>query len=421
MYQRTTLDNGLRIASYKMPERRSVTVTIWVKAGSRYENEHNNGITHFIEHMLFKGSEKRPTPLDISKAIEGIGGRLNAFTAKEYTCYYARVMSNHLPLAMDVLTDMILNPLLRESDIVKERLIVQEEIKRMLDTPDDFIYELFREVLWREHPLGKSILGTPETVNAIDNQRIKDYMRRLYLPNNIIISVAGEVEHKELIKLAQDYFGDLPAGDSPSSANFEAKQESPEVAIQSRDLEQTHLCLGVYGFPRRHPDRYGLGVLSVVLGGNASSRLFQEIREKKGLAYAISSFTSSSRDTGCLGIYAGIASDNLDETIQLILVELDKIRSERISEDELTRGKEQIKGNFILGLESTSSYAGWIGEREIYDEELLTVDDVLERIDAVTVDDVLRIGQDLLQTSELNLALVGKVEDADKIKDNLKL
>ncbi|MFQ6059319.1 MAG: M16 family metallopeptidase [Anaerolineae bacterium] len=421
MYQRTTLDNGLRILTSEMPHIRSVTVGFFLGVGSRYEPDELGGASHFIEHMLFKGTEKRPTAREIAMAIEGIGGVFNASTGRELTTYWAKVAQPHLPLALDVLVDMLRHARFDPQEVEKERRVIMEEINMTRDTPDEWVFSLVNQLLWPAHPLGRDVAGTKESVGGVSREALLAYMGRHYHPRNAVVAVAGNVDHEEVVGQITGYLGDWRAGEPNPYPPVRDEQAEPRAHVEHRETEQAHLCLNVPGISYTHPDRFNLQMLSAVLGQGMSSRLFLEIREKRSLAYSVHSYHSHFQDTGVLGIYAGVDPQRIEAAITAIIEELDKLRQEPVGEEELTKTKEFAKGRLMLRMEDTHAVAAWLGGQEILTDEILTVDQVVEHIEATTAEDLQRVAQDLFRPDKLNLAVVGPFEEEDRFRALLKL
>ncbi len=420
VYQETVLGNGLTVATCRMPSMSSVSVGLWLRAGGRFESKKNNGVSHFLEHLLFKGTTRR-NYRQIKEAIEGIGGSLNGFTAEEATCYLAKVVSKHLPLTLDVLSDMILNPLLKEEDIEKEKMVVKEEIKMYLDLPASFVHALFSELLWPNQPLGAMIVGRAEVIESLTREGILAYKERLYNPSNLVIAVAGNLEHEKTVREVEKIFGSLPRCRRSRFSPAKENQSRPAVKLKAKDTEQTHLCLGGRALPRSHPDRYILGVLNVILGGNMSSRLFNEVREKRGLAYEIHSSLSPFHDTGAFVISAGVDNRKVARTIQVILKELNKVKSRPVPRNELRRAKDFASGQLLLALEDTSNYMHWLGENRLCLGRVPSVEEVLEKVNRVTADDLQRIANQLFSNDNLNLALIGPLKEEKEISKTFQL
>ncbi len=411
-YQETVLKNGLTVVTCRMPSMSSATVGLWLRAGGRFETRKNNGVSHFLEHLLFKGTGKR-SYRRIKEAIEGVGGNLNGFTAEEVTCYLAKVVGKHLPMALDVLSDMVLNPLIREEEIEKERMVIKEEVKMYLDLPAAFVHSLFSELLWPDQPLGFMIAGRMEVIESLTREEILAYKERLYSPANLVIAVAGDLRHEKIVREVEGIFGGLPRCRRNRFSRAREEQSRPEMKWMDKDTEQTHLCLGGRSLPHHHPDRYVLGVLNIILGGNMSSRLFNEVREKRGLAYEIRSGLSPFHDTGVFVISAGMDNRKVAKTIQVILKELNKVKSRPVSRQELRRAKDFASGQLLLALENTSSYMHWLGESKLCLGRVPSPEEVLEKVNRVTADDLQRVAKQLFTNDNLNLALIGPLKERE--------
>lgn len=413
----SVLGNGIRVITEAIPHVRSVAIGIWLGTGSRQENPEENGICHFIEHMLFKGTTHR-TAEEIARSVDAIGGDLDAFTAKEMVSYNAKVLQHHVPEALDILSDLVLNPLFAEEDIEKEKRVVLEELKMEADNPEYLVHEIFSASFWKDHPLGKPILGTRETVKRFTQENIANYYRRFYVPANITITAAGKLDHARLVEMIRDRFESLPAnGSVPPSP-----RPSTHARLNLRhkkSLEQIHLCLGVPCYPLPHEQRYAASVLNTLLGGGMSSRLFQNIREKRGLAYAVFSELSGYRDTGALQVYAGTSASSFREVVKLILEEFQRLKQDPVLEDELQRAKENLKGSLLLGLESSTSRMANLARQYLYFDRFYTLDEMAERIDAVTAADVQRAAQDFFDRRHLALAVVGNLQDVRISREDL--
>ena len=348
---RDVLPNGLRLLTERMPHVRSVSIGVWLARGSRHETEEQSGIAHFVEHMLFKGTGTR-TAEDIAQTVDSIGGQMDAFTAKEYASYYFKVLDEHLPLAVEVLADIVMNPAFSSEDIGREKKVVLEEIKMVEDTPDDLVHELFTENLWPDHPLGRPILGTKETVEALTQEGLRRYFAETYSAPNLIVAAVGNIDHGSVRDLVQRAFERLPS--KSESVAEDPPNVVPSTVIRNKELEQSHVCLGTGSYRQDHDERYSSYVLNTVLGGSMSSRLFQNVREKRGLAYAVFSGLSAYRDAGSITIYAGCANSAVGELIDVVIAELRRLKEEPLSESELRRAKDHLKGSLMLNLESTS-------------------------------------------------------------------
>jgi predicted Zn-dependent peptidase len=404
MVVRESLDNGVRLITEKMPHVRSVTIGVWLLRGSRHETDDRSGIAHFVEHMLFKGTDTR-TAEDIAQAIDSIGGQLDAFTAKEYASYYIKVLDEHLPLAVDLLSDIVLRPAFAAEEIEREKKVILEEIKMVEDTPDDLVHELFTQHFWEGHPLGRPILGSKETVESFTAESLLAYFHGAYVGRNMIISAAGNLDHAAVRELVEGAFGGVKAAGDPVLAT--APRVVPQVITRTKELEQSHICLGTNSYAQDHPDRYASYILNTVLGGSMSSRLFQNVREKRGLAYAVFSGQSAYRDAGNLTIYAGCSNEAVGEVIDLCVEELRGMKAAPVGDPELRRAKDHLKGSLMLSLENTASRMSHLARQEIYFDRHFGLDETLEGIERVTADDVLRVARDLFSNGSLAATVLG--------------
>jgi len=420
MYQKAVLDNGLRILTSAMPHTRSVSIAFFIGVGSRYESDEQSGVSHFIEHMLFKGTERRPTARDIAVAIEGVGGIFNAGTGHESSVYWVKVAQPHLDIAIDVLVDMLRCSRFDPEEIDRERRVIMEEINLTLDTPDSLVHLLINELVWPNHPLGRDVAGTKEGLGALDREGLLAYLKHHYQPSNTVVSVAGNITHETIVGRMAGVLSDWTTGGVSSYRPAEDSQTEIRLRIHPKETEQAHLCLSVPGIPRDHPDRFKLRMLDTVLGGGMSSRLFTEIREKRGLAYSIYSYVSGMHDTGAMGVYAGVDPGQVEDAIRAVLAEWDRLRQESVPTDELTKAKEFIKGLLLLEMEDSFSVAAWCGRQEVLSPEVLTVDEVVEAIEGVTVADIQQVAQSLFQREKLNLAVVGPFEDGEGFRELLE-
>ena len=418
MIVRDTLDNGVRLLTETMSHVRSVSLGVWLTRGSRDESDAQSGIAHFVEHMLFKGTPTR-TAEDIALAIDSIGGQLDAFTAKEYASYYVKVLDQHVPLAMDILSDIVLRPALDRTDIEREKKVVLEEIKMVEDTPDDLVHEMFTQSFWEGHPLGRPILGSRETVEAFTQQTLRGYFESAYTAGNIIVSAAGNLDHARILDLVRSAFGSMNTGNG-RTADLPPRVV-PQVIVRNKDLEQSHICVGASSYPQNHDDRYSSYILNTMLGGSMSSRLFQNIREKRGLAYSVFSGLSAYRDAGNLTVYAGCANDVVGEVIDLMVVELRAMKRTPAPDAELRRAKDHLKGSLMLSLENTSSRMSHLARQEIYFDRQFGLDETLEGIEAVTANDVLRVARDLFSNGSLAATVLGSVNGLQIPRDRLSL
>jgi len=416
--RRTVLPNGLRIVTEAIPAMRSVSFGVWVGVGSRDEEPGRGGVSHFLEHLLFKGTKRR-SALDISAGIEAVGGETNAFTTKEYTCYYARVLDEDASMAVDVMCDLVVDSILADADVETERGVILEEIAMHDDEPSDEVHDLIAEVIYgSDTPLGRLISGTEETITPMTREQIVDFYRTRYVPANMVVSVAGNLDHDSVVAMVTESFarsGVAGATAEPSAyrqTEPPAPVREPSAIVRDKDTEQAHLVLGCPGLTRLDERRFAVGVLNNCLGGGMSSRLFQEIREKRGLAYSVYSYTSQYADAGIFAVYAGCAPGKVDEVLSLIRAELARVAADGLTEVEVVRGKGMMKGSLVLGLEDTGSRMSRLGKGELLYNDLMTVDDLLARVDAVTVDDVRAVAADLL-TRPMSLALVGPFGEQD--------
>src|SRR5687767_846318 len=401
-----------------MPHVRSVSIGVWLARGSRHEPQDQSGIAHFVEHMLFKGTATR-TAEDIAQAIDSIGGQMDAFTAKEYASYYIKVLDEHLPLAIDVLADIVRHPAFAPEDIEREKKVVLEEIKMVEDTPDDLVHELFTENFWHDHPLGRPILGTRETVEALSADKLRTYFGDAYTAENMIVAAVGNVTHSRVRELVERFLGSVPRRGTPIVDR--PPQVIPRIVIRNKELEQSHVCLGTSGYRQDHEDRYASYVLNTVLGGSMSSRLFQNVREKRGLAYAVFSGLSAYRDAGSMTVYAGCANDAVGELIDVVIAELRRLKDEPLDDAELRRAKDHLKGSLMLNLESTSSRMSHIARQEIYFDRQFGFDETLEGVQRVTPDDIQRVARDLFASDALAATVLGAVNGLQISRERLWL
>jgi predicted Zn-dependent peptidase len=386
MIVKETLDNGLTLITEQMPSVRSVAVGVWVKRGSRHERPEVSGISHFIEHMVFKGTKTRSAER-IAAEVDSIGGFMDAFTAKEYASFHLKVLDQHLPVAVEILGDIVMNPAFDRSEVAKEKKVIFEEINMVEDTPDDLVMELLTEAFWPDHPLGRPILGTKRTVGSFRREQLASYFARVYHPANLVIAAAGHLTHEDLAGLVGRHFGGLRQ--APARSNGHAPAPAVATVTRSkRELEQVHLCLGVPAPHQTHADRYASYVLNTVLGGSMSSRLFQHVREQRGLVYSISSGIAAYSDAGLLSIYAGTSLDSAPEVVRLSLDELRLLREEPIPEDELRRAKDHMKGGLVLSLESTVSRMSHAARQEIHFGRQIPIEEILDGIERVSAADV---------------------------------
>jgi predicted Zn-dependent peptidase len=404
MVTREVLESGLRLITEKMPHVRSVSIGVWLTRGSRHESEPQSGIAHVVEHMLFKGTTTR-TAEDIAQEIDSIGGQLDAFTAKEYASYYIKVLDEHLSTAVDLLSDIVMNPRFEQEDLDREKKVILEEIKMVEDTPDDLVHELFTQHFWEGHALGRPILGSKETVESFTPAILRDYFGTAYVAPNLIVAAAGNIDHAHVRELVERAFATLPA--TRKAFDDSAPRVVPQVIVRSKELEQSHVCLGTNSYPQNHDDRYVSYIMNTVLGGSMSSRLFQNVREKRGLAYAVFSGLSAYRDAGNITIYAGCANEAVPEVVDLCVGELRGLKQSPVPAAELRRAKDHLKGSLMLSLENTASRMSHLARQEIYFERHFGLDETLAGVEQVSSDDVIRVAQDLFADGSLAATVVG--------------
>jgi predicted Zn-dependent peptidase len=406
--RRTVLPSGLIVLTERMEHLRSVAMGVWIKSGSRGEAAETNGISHFVEHMVFKGTRNR-TAQSIAREMDSIGGNLDAFTGKETICFNVKSLNNHVPIALDVLADLVLNPVFASSDIERERGVILEEIKIDEDNPDVLVHELFTQAFWKDHPLGKPILGTTATVARLDQPKLLDYHAGRFHAGNMVFSAAGNLEHDEFVETLAQKFAPLQGGQP--LVDLPAPESSARILLKNKKaLEQVQICLGVPSPPITDQNRYATLILNTVLGGGMSSRLFQTIREERGMAYSVYSDLSPYRDTGTLCVYAGTSAGKALECIDLILAEFKKLKQELLPEEELTRAKDQLKGNILMGLESSNSRMANLARQEIYFGQFFTADEIIARIDAVNAEQVQAMAQRLFEPARIAVTLLGRLD-----------
>lgn len=411
---KTTLPNGIRVLSETVPYVDSVSIGVWVDVGSRDERGKTRGASHFIEHMLFKGTETR-SARQIADEMDSIGGHLNAYTDKETTWYYAKVLSEHLPTAADILSDMLLHSVLDPVELEREKNVVLEEIKRHEDAPDDLVHDIFAQTLWNSHPLGYSVIGTKRAVQGFTQEIVQEHLSAHYAPNNIVISAAGNLEHNALIELINNYFGGMTGTKKPRTEK--SIVASGDTKFTSKPVEQVHICIGTPGYSQFDDRKYPLAVLDAILGGGMSSRLFQEIRENRGLAYSVGSYVASYREGGMFTVYGGTSPDNLNEVVSLVQIELENIKRHKVEDPELMRAKNQIRGALVMGQESTSNRMSRMANSELYFGRLITVQEVIEKIMKVTADDVIAVANELFVDDQTAFAAVGPFNRMNKVEE----
>ena len=416
MVKKTLLPNGIKIVTHKMPHVRTVSMGVWVTVGARDESEQQSGLSHFIEHMIFKGTTRR-SAYQIAKAFDAIGGHTNAFTSMEHTCYHAKVMDAHLETMVDILSDIFLNSLFDAAEVERERPVIFQEIGMVEDTPEEYIHLLAGGNHWGDHPLGRSILGSRENIQGFGAETIKDFFHNFYHPDCIVISVAGNVEHQAIVDLVGPAFSSIRTG-LPLPSRTQPEINSG-VRLHTRALEQVHICLAALGLPVTDPRRFAFSLLSTILGGNMSSRLFQQIREQQGLAYSVYSFMTSHVDTGMFGVYTGVQAENAYRTIQLILTAMDELRRKPVTEEELRDAKEYTKGNLFLASESSDNQMVRLAQNEIHFSRYIPLQDVIDYVENVTVEEIRDLARDLFQPRQISLSLLGPIQDQARLKDNL--
>jgi predicted Zn-dependent peptidase len=405
--QKFLLSNGVRVLIEEIPHVRSASVGFWVDAGTKDESAKNNGISHFIEHMMFKGTSKR-TALEIARSLEDTGGSMNAFTDKENTCYYARVLDDQVPLAIDVLADMLMNSAMDPEELKREKQVVIEEIKMYEDQPDELVQDMFSEAFWGDHPLGRPIVGTQKTVSGTSREDVFDYLDRNYSPDRVIVSIAGNVSTPRVMEQLEATIGQLKRrGESRVLTEPEALSN---VRIKYKDIEQVHLCMGTPGIVATHPDRYVMAIIDSILGGGMSSRLFQEVREKRGLAYSISSYEIMYAKAGVFGVYAGCSPKHADQVVDLVVEELERVKAEGITDEELRRAKDQLRGGMLLSMETPRHRMSRMARNELYFGRLISPDEVIADVERVSLDDIRRVANQVFDTSRMTMTVVGPVK-----------
>ena len=413
MYQKNVLDNGARIVTHHMKERESLSVGVWVGVGGRYEEDRVKGAAHFLEHLAFKGSAKYSCE-EIKGQIEGVGGSLNAFTAEEQTCYYAKIPARYMDSTLDILLDIALEPLLKKKDVERERTVILEEIKMYKDLPQYYVVDLLEGMMWPGHPLGKNLAGTPESVGQMSGKDLKTFHQDYYVPANVVVAACGKVQHKRFVDLVRKKIAAFRPGQKLSCLAADHSRRPAAVLFSPRPIEQMHLALGMPGYHDDHPDKYVLNMLHVILGGNMSSRLFNEVREKRGLAYSISTSVKTLSDTGMFMVRAGVDNQKLEQAVEVILKELEKLRRRGVAAVEFQRAKDYYKGQVLIGLEDTLDHMIWLGESVCARNRIRTLDEIMRKINQVRIEDVSRVAKEVLQASRYNLSLVGPISDEQK-------
>lgn len=412
-YHKTTLSSGVRVVSGPMTGVKSGTLIVSYSVGSRHEPAPVAGVSHFLEHMLFKGTERRPDPKQISEEIEGVGGVLNAATSREGTSYWFKAPSSHFASGYDVLADIVRNSVIDESELDKERSVIIEEIRSVQDSPEELVHDVIDEVVWGDQPVGRSVAGSVETVGAIDRAVMVDFWRRNYNPERLVIAAGGDIRHDEVVALSERYFGDLEGRQTPDEmTRAEGEQSAARVRLVERDTEQAHLCIAMPALPYSTERRYVQSTIEAILSSGMSSRLFQEIREKRGLVYSVYGYFRPYFDVGQGVMYAGTDLERIEETVEALIGELRKLRDERVPDEELRRTKELRKGRLLMGFEDSRSVAAWIGSQEATYGEIKTPEEVMARIEAVTAEEVQELAQELFRPERMSLALIGPYSDA---------
>jgi predicted Zn-dependent peptidase len=407
------LPNGIRVVTESISEMRSVAMGIIASVGSGHETDDIAGISHFVEHMAFKGTNKR-SAFQIASELDAVGGKMNAFTSKELTCYYAVVLDKHLNVAADVLTDIYLNSVHDPKEMELEKGVIVEEIKMYEDTPDELVHDLFTEVIYHGHSLGRPTIGSEKTVRAINRQDMKAYMDKFYTPENTIISIAGNISHEDALRQVEPFFSKMPIKHKTMALSVPSIIKGSK--LKHKKTEQVHLCLGTSGPSQNDEDRYAFSILDTIVGSSMSSRLFQEVREKRGLAYSIYSYNAALRDTGLFIVYAGTSKETYKQVIDLVLAEFNKVKKEGLTKEEISRAKEHTKGSLVLGLESTSSRMNWLAKSEFYYGRILTIDEIFDKIDKVSSDDIIAVANKYIKEKDLTLTVIGDIKESEMPK-----
>jgi len=421
MFRKTTLKNGLRIISVPQKETQAVTILVLVKTGSKYEKKEVNGISHFVEHMLFKGTKKRPGPIEVAETLDKVGGVYNAFTGEEYTGYFAKVSAKHFNLALDWVSDIFLNSKLDSKAIGREKGVIIEEINMYYDNPMAYVQILWKELLYGNQPAGWNIAGTKKAVLGINKKKLADYIKSQYTSANTIVCLAGKIENLRAVKDVKRYFSKIKKEPGFKKPEVKEIQKKPALLLRKRKTDQTHLCLGVRGYNLFHKKRFAQEILAIILGGMMSSRLFIEVREKLGLAYYVKTEAAADPDTGFLVTQAGVDNRNVDKAVSIILREYKRISQRKISASELKKAKDYFKGKMALSLEASDVRASFYGVQELLEGKILTPEEIYDKINKVTAEDILKVSKDIFQPQKLNLALIGPFQDETKFQKLLKL
>ena len=421
MFSKTTLKNGLRIITVPQKETKAATILVMVKTGSKYEERETSGISHFLEHMLFKGTKKRKGPMEVAEVLDRVGGDYNAFTGEEYTGYYAKVDSAHFDIALDWVSDIFLSSKIPEEEIEKERGVIIEEINMYMDNPMMYIDEIWKTVLYGDQPAGWDTAGTKETVSNIKREQILDYIRSQYVSGNTVVCVAGNLKKEAAVSKVRAYFSKIKTTKAKGKPKVIEKQKEPQVSLMRKKTGQANLALGVRGYSTFHKDKYVLDIMGVVLGGMMSSRLFIEVREKLGAAYYVRTYNQSDTDTGALVTFAGVDTNKIFKVIETILKEYKKLTKTKVSDKELKKAKDYVKGKMVLGLESSDAQASFYGTQELLKDEILSVEEIFRKIDKVKSGDIMRVARGIFKKDKLNLAVIGPFKDEEQFKKQLKL
>ena len=416
MFSLVTMDNNTQILTETVPHVRSVSIGFFVDTGSRYESPDINGASHFIEHLMFKGTSRR-TAKDIAEELDAVGGQLNAFTTKEYTCYYARVLDEHFDLAVDLLGDMLFGSKFDPVDIDRERNVILEEIKMYEDAPDELVHDIFASSIWRGHPLGQPIIGTADVINGLNREKLFNYYKNNYNPGRMIIAVAGNISHDAVMKKLRPLLENQEGKQRPRHVDIPVTQR--HVVCRSKDTEQVHLCVGAPGLKLDHEDIYVMQNINTILGGGLSSRLFQEIREQRGLVYSVYSYHSSYHDTGLFGIYAGLSKQNVNEVLDLIFKQVRDIQIKGVKKEELYRAKEQLKGSLFLSLENVNTRMSRLGKSQLYLGKVLSPEEIVNKVNKVTIGDIQELAREVLDPDGFSLASIGPWDDCGSLEKTI--
>ncbi|MBU1178407.1 insulinase family protein [Patescibacteria group bacterium] len=421
MFTKHKLSTGLRVITAPMKNTKTVTLLIVFGVGSKYENTHNAGVSHFLEHMFFKGTKKRPNPKIITEYLEEIGGEYNAFTSKEYTGFYAKVASQHTKRAFDMISDILLHSKFAATDIGREKGVILEEMRMYQDTPMSYVGDVFEECMYGDQPAGRSIIGSEKTIKGMKRQDFIDYYQQHYTVSNTVVCVAGNINEDRALDLVGQYFKDIPKKTMGRRQRVKESQRQPACSLHQKDTDQAHVVLGFRAYDIFDSRKYPLGLLSVILGGGMSSRLFMSVREKLGLAYYIGCDNQTYTDSGYLGVHAGLDKSKIAKALQVILAEFAKVRDKGISQKELKKAKEYIKGKTLMGLETSDNYASWLTMQEVLMRKTQTIAEKFAKIEKVTATDIQRVAKQVITSSKLNLAVIGPYKEEDKFKKLLKI